>query len=179
MPIGEALETIEFSVLGEPSPEGSTRAFYIKKINKAVVTHSNQSNLEAWRNRVATEAQRALEGSSWISDSSSAYALDVDFYLTRPPSVQPHKRLHPIVKPDLDKFIRAINDALTGILFSDDCQVVALNITKTYDDNLRPGAHIKAYRYANTCEKPKKIKKEEVSAGPLDEFEGEFEDPRD
>ena len=112
MPIGEPLETIEFSVLGEPSPEGSTRAFYIK----AVVTHSNQSNLEAWRNRVATEAQRALEGSSWISDSSSAYALDVDFYLTRPPSVQPHKRLHPIVKPDLDKFIRAINDALRNLV---------------------------------------------------------------
>ncbi|WP_400259631.1 RusA family crossover junction endodeoxyribonuclease [Candidatus Methanomassiliicoccus intestinalis] len=179
MPIGEPLETLEFSVLGEPSPEGSTRAYYIKKINKTVVTHSNQGSLEAWRNRVATEAQRALEESCWIADSSSAYALDVDFYLTRPASVQPHKRLHPIVKPDLDKFIRAINDALTGILFADDCQVIALNITKTYDDNLRPGAHIKAYRYANTTAKPKKIKKEEVELGPLDEFEEEYEDPRD
>lgn len=35
-------------------------------------------------------------------------------------------------KPDIDKLCRAVLDALTGILYHDDAQVVSLNASKRY-----------------------------------------------
>ena len=157
--LSEPQETISFVVLGAPSPEGSTRAFYIPKLNKTVTTHQNQSALNAWRNRVATEAQNVLMVQDWTSDRSSAYTLHVDFVLPRPPSVPVHRRLRPTVKPDIDKLVRAINDALTGILFPDDCQVVSIQMTKEYEGERRPGAYLRVCRYQNVVDKRKKAKK--------------------
>lgn len=169
----EPLETIAFAVLGEPSPEGSTRSYYIAKLNRTVTTHQNQASLEAWRNRVATEAQRTLEGREWTSDCSSAYALEVDFVLSRPPSVPRHRRLRPTVKPDIDKLVRAVNDALTKILFPDDCQVISVKMTKGYEDDRRPGAYVRVSRYANVEERPRRGRKRKA---PEDEVPF---DPRD
>jgi Holliday junction resolvase RusA-like endonuclease len=169
------VESISFIVLGEPSPEGSTKAFYIPKLNRTVTTHQNQKSLVAWRNRVATEAQRALTGTQWVNDSLSAYTVNVDFVLSRPASVQVHRRLHPIIKPDIDKLARAINDALTGILFYDDSQVVTICCSKDYDDERRPGAHITVSRFINCTEKKKTTRKSKevvASVVPCD-------DPRD
>ena len=148
--LSEPQETISFVVLGAPSPEGSTRAFYIPKLNKTVTTHQNQSALNAWRNRVATEAQNVLMVQDWTSDRSSAYTLPV------------HRRLRPTVKPDIDKLVRAINDALTGILFPDDCQVVSIQMTKEYEGERRPGAYLRVCRYQNVRDKRRKAKKKEV-----------------
>ena len=53
-------DSIDFFVAGEPVPQGSTKAFYIKKLERVVTTHTN-ANTEKWRNRIATEAQRANE----------------------------------------------------------------------------------------------------------------------
>lgn len=172
------LETLAFVVLGEPSPEGSTKAFYIKKLNRTVTTHQNQKSLEAWRNRVATEAQHALENKTWVSDCTSAYEVDVEFVLSRPPSVPEHRRVHPIVKPDIDKLVRAVNDALTGIMFVDDCQVVSMSVSKDYSDERRPGAYIVVSRYANQTEKARKgRKKPPAKLVSLDECP--CDDPRD
>lgn len=180
------METIEFAVLGEPSPEGSTKAFYIPKLNRTVITHQNQKSLEAWRNRVATEAQRMIEDLPWVADGDSAYTVDVEFVLSRPASISAHRRLHPIVKPDIDKLIRAINDALTGILFCDDCQVVSMSVVKDYNDGQRPGAYITVSRYANAVPKPKREKpakpanrgKKKAKAEAAEE-QRSYEDPRD
>jgi len=156
----EPVESISFIVLGEPAPEGSTRAFYIPKAKRTVVTHQNQTELDAWRSRVATEAQNVLNHREWTSDRASAYTVDVDFILPRPPSVPPHRRFHPTVRPDVDKLVRAINDALTGILFPDDCQVVSLRVTKDYDEERRPGAYLQVCRYQNMRDKRRRAKKE-------------------
>lgn len=167
-------ESLSFVVLGEPTPEGSTRAYYIKALDRTVTTHQNKKGLEAWRNRVATEAQRALEGREWKCDSASAYTVNVDFVLSRPASVPEHRRIHPTVKPDIDKLVRAINDALTSILFADDCQVVSMTMTKDYSDERRAGAYITVYRYPNQSERPKKGRKK---VAPADNEP--CEDPRD
>jgi len=168
------VEELSFVVLGEPTPEGSTRAYYIKALDRTVTTHQNKKSLEAWRNRVATEAQRALEGREWKCDSASAYSVSVDFVLSRPASVPEHRRIHPTVKPDIDKLVRAINDALTSILFVDDCQVVSMTMTKDYSDERRAGAYITVYRYPNQCERPKRGRKkaDAIEEEPCD-------DPRD
>lgn len=42
------------------------------------------------------------------------------------------KRTHPSVKPDIDKLQRAILDALSGVAFADDAQVVRAWADKVY-----------------------------------------------
>ena len=159
----EPIESLSFIVLGEPSPEGSTKAFYIKKLNRTVTTHQNQKGLNAWRNRVATEAQHTLDSSPWTCDPISSYTVDIEFVLSRPASIPQHRRIHPTTKPDIDKLVRAINDALTGILFHDDSQVVGITCIKDYDDERRPGAYICVCRYANCKQTCRNVPKERRS----------------
>lgn len=43
-------------------------------------------------------------------------------------------------KPDLDKLTRSIKDALTGVIYNDDSQIVGLHCFKEYGDE--PGVDI-------------------------------------
>ena len=58
-------------------------------------------------------------------------SMTLDFYIKKPDSV-PKKRQHPSVKPDLSKLIRSTEDAMTGILYADDAQVVDIRSRKHY-----------------------------------------------
>ncbi len=56
--------------------------------------------------------------------------MRVSFYLARPASKS--KKAYPTVKPDLDKLVRAVGDALTGICFEDDSAIVHCDARKYY-----------------------------------------------
>lgn len=80
--------------------------------------------------------------------------VEIDLYLTRPPSIKQSKRSHPIVPPDVDKLCRAVNDGLNqgidgkannGRLWGDDSQVVELVARKFYADDRKPGADIRIF----------------------------------
>ena len=45
--------------------------------------------------------------------------------------------LYPIVKPDIDNVAKAILDALNGVVYKDDNQIVELHIKKLYSDEPR------------------------------------------
>lgn len=136
--------TIGFFVAGEPVPQGSTKAFYIKKLERVVTTHTN-ANTEKWRNRIATEAQRAneLRPINFFSDDRRlAYEVTLDFVFTKPKS-QPRKWKMNTKRPDLDKLIRAALDGITNVLIPDDSQVVRITAGKCYGECDRtPGLHI-------------------------------------
>ena len=63
---------------------------------------------------------------------AQAMAVELVFFIPRPKSVSPQKRPRPTAKPDIDKIARAVLDALTGTLYNDDAQVVALYVEKWY-----------------------------------------------
>ncbi|TFG56475.1 MAG: RusA family crossover junction endodeoxyribonuclease, partial [Methanomassiliicoccus sp.] len=128
-------DLIEFFVAGEPVPQGSTKAFYIKKLERVVTTHTN-ANTDKWRQRIATEAQRAneLRPTNFFSDDRrQGYEVTLDFVFTRPKS-QPKKWKMNTKRPDLDKLVRAALDAITNILIPDDSQVVRITAGKCYGD---------------------------------------------
>jgi len=56
-------------------------------------------------------------------------AVDIDARLLRPSS---SKRLWPCVRPDLDNYAKACLDAMNGLCFADDAQVVRLTAQKSY-----------------------------------------------
>jgi crossover junction endodeoxyribonuclease RusA len=131
---------IELRVYGIPAPQGSKSAFV--RGGKAVVveggSRSGRASHVAWRQAVATAAR------DWQATHSQPLldepvALEVTFRMPKPRSV-PKYRLWPRSKPDLDKLIRSILDALSGVLIRDDAVVVQLAAEKCYGDP--PGAQI-------------------------------------
>ena len=41
----------------------------------------------------------------------------------------------PTIKPDADNVVKAIKDALNGVVWFDDCQVTQMEVVKTYSEN--------------------------------------------
>ena len=134
-------EAIQFTVYGLPVAQGS------KKVIGRNVIEMADARLRTWRQDVAGAAKEAMEG-------ASPYIEPVDvrlmFWLPRPQAhfgtgrniekLKPSAPIAPAVHPDLDKLTRAVLDALTGIVFRDDKQVVAMTLSKLYaQDSFNPG----------------------------------------
>lgn len=117
---------IAFTVYGTPIQKGSARAFYVKQIARAVVTSDTRRGLKAWERSIRDAAQG--HAGTLLLDAVDVW---LDFYLPRPKSL-PKKVVHNIKKPDVDKLARAALDALTGVLWKDDSQVVSLIVSKQY-----------------------------------------------
>jgi len=73
--------------------------------------------------------------------------LHVIFYAPRPKGhygsgrnsgvLKHHAPAYPIVKPDVTKLLRAVEDAITGICWRDDAQVVVQHAEKRYGEPAR------------------------------------------
>jgi len=124
---------IQFTVIGIPQPQGSARAFVPKGWNRAVITGANSKN-KPWRQEVSGMADNAMQNLS-IVGKPKPVLVKCDFFFDRPKSQK--KVLHKTTKPDLDKLLRSVLDAMTGIVFEDDSQVVACEITKGFGQPAR------------------------------------------
>lgn len=127
--------SIRFFVYGKPQQQGSARGFVVG--NRAVITSANR-NLKPWRNLVSSEAQkvapaRLMEG---------PIKLGLNFIMPRPKSAPKTRVILPDKRPDLDKLVRGILDALTNVIYHDDSQVTAIMTTKRYDYTQSPGVEI-------------------------------------
>ena len=122
-----------FFVEGTPRPQGSKRS-----LGKGIMVEQSR-HLKPWRERVfwaAKEQQPQL--------LSGPALVNCQFFFHRPKShfgVGKNKdrlKLSAPIYPanrnagDIDKLCRAILDALTGICFEDDSQVVALKASKQF-----------------------------------------------
>lgn len=145
---GEADDEIRFFVAGDPQPKGSTRSFYVKKIERVVTTTTNK-NTKQWQLRIATEAQHANESrrlSFFRPDKDFGYEVEALFLFSRPKSLS--KKIKANTKrPDLDKLVRALLDGLADILLPDDSQVIGIKAAKRYiEPGETPGAEIRLRR---------------------------------
>ena len=113
---------IEFTVPGLPQPKGSMKALTTR------VVVSNNPALKPWTLSAQWLAKEAMMNRDrfW-----GAVAVDVVAVFERPKTL-PKRITAKITKPDVDKLARAVLDAMTGIVFLDDAQVVTLLIQKTF-----------------------------------------------
>lgn len=118
---------VKFIVYGRPQPQGSVRAFTPKGWNRPVLTSDNKK-LKSWRIDIA--AIVANTAAIPLVLRPAGVRIDIQFYFTRPASAK--KREFPSVKPDVDKLCRGVLDALTGLVFEDDSQVVQIVASKWY-----------------------------------------------
>jgi Holliday junction resolvase RusA-like endonuclease len=129
-------ESITISVSGTPQPAGSKRAFAHRTTGRIVVTDANAKS-RLWKTNVA---QHAIAVMRTTEPLTGPLHLHIDFYMPRPQyhygkhGVKPTAPCQPTSRPDLTKLIRGTEDALTGICWHDDAQIVEQTATKTYGD---------------------------------------------
>lgn len=79
-----------------------------------------------------------------IDPTPKPVAIDVVFYRPIQKSISKIERQRrllgqslPTVKPDIDNYVKAILDALNGVAFKDDSQIIKLKAKKLYSENPR------------------------------------------
>lgn len=120
------MREIRFTVLGRALPQGSKNAF--KAGNRVVLVEASKG-LKPWRSVVALEAKLTMDEVQDQSLIEGAVAVEILFQFVPGKTV---KRKEMTTKPDVDKLSRAILDALTGVCWKDDSQVVELRVRKQY-----------------------------------------------
>lgn len=136
---------LSFFVPGLPISQGSMRLVG-RRTGRARVVHDKGAALVAWRRLVARAARQSTRQSF---AHQAPVELALTFVLPRPSTV---RRAEPATRPDLDKLIRAVLDAATGVLWVDDGQVVGIVARKVYEPRggswatylAEPGVHVRA-----------------------------------
>ena len=119
---------LAFTVDGIPAPQGSKNQF------------GGEANprTRPWRAAVAAEAARAT-GSQPLLDGP--LAITVTFTFPRPKAhyrkagLKPDAPIYHATRPDTDKLVRAIGNALTGVAIRDDSQLAVVRACKVYGEH--------------------------------------------
>ena len=128
---------LSFVVPGPPVPKARPRTV---QNNGKTVTYTPEpvTRYENWIRLCAREVLDRNGGTML----HGPLRLEVTFYLRRPAS-RPKKYRYPDRRPDVENLVKSVMDALTGLLWVDDAQVVTLNAQKRYGE---PRAEITVYR---------------------------------
>ena len=148
-------QTVAFFVPGVPKPGGSKRVFINPRTHRPIVTDDAGQGNRDWKAAVKDFASRAhatapLEG---------PLRLEIVFQVLRPKGhfgsgrnaaqLRTSAPRFPTVKPDVTKLLRSTEDALTGILWRDDAQVVEQLARKVYAETT--GADVRVVTLADVA----------------------------
>lgn len=119
---------VTFRVDGKSATKGSTRGVIA---GDRVITKADNPRLHQWSETVAWSARAAK-----VKRIAKPGAVGVRVLLAfaRPKSKPVESFPFCVDPPDVDKCVRAAFDALTGIAYDDDAQVVHQSVDKFYDD---------------------------------------------
>ena len=125
------MEEVNFIIPGKPIGKGRPRF---------------AKSGHCWTPSKTVMYEQGIKQAYWMKYGARMYAADkalaveIVLYYTRPKSMTKKNQLlaqqgllRPIVKPDVDNVIKAILDALNGMAFEDDRQIVQVTCEKWYD----------------------------------------------
>jgi len=130
---------IEFMVPGRAKPQGSMKFATSKSTGKPFPIKN--AKLENWRALVAVTADAAMK---WTPPFDGGVVVRLRFYFKRPKKHYRTGRYSNIIRddapsklehfqtPDIDKLIRGVLDALTGVVYHDDAQVREVHARKMW-----------------------------------------------
>lgn len=144
------LIAIRFFVPGTPEKKGSSKGFgFIRKSGPRAgsigvnITNDAGPKAKTWAALVSSFASTAMAGRAPLD---GPVRVEIVFHLLRPKGhfgkrgLKPSAPKYPAVKPDGDKMVRCAWDALSGVVFCDDRQVVEWPGGKVYAVDGRVGA---------------------------------------
>lgn len=147
---------LRVEVLGTPVPQGSIRS--LGKGRPSV--HANADRLLPWRERVQSAIEAAIrERVRWPNlggpfPLTGPVAIDATFTMPKPKSAPKKRRTFPITRPDGDKLLRAIGDALQAAgAVKDDSQIIQYFCRKVFPNEAPqsqpvPGLYLFVYTVA-------------------------------
>lgn len=113
-----------------PVPQGSIEFKGMRKTKDGrsipIMVHRNSHELEKWREAVGWAAKAV-----GVIEASASQPIAIECLFRRPRAASNHGT-YPVMPPDLDRLLRAIGDALKGIAYVDDGQVVDWHGSKEY-----------------------------------------------
>ena len=125
--------TVAFFVAGKPIPQGSKT---IAKRGNKVWLRDVSTKLKPWRKAIGNVAQ-----TFFTDPSDKPQHVHTEFVMPRPKAMR--LTLPMVQRPDGDKLTRAVWDALTGIAFVDDSQIVSWSgVKRRAEIGEKPGVHI-------------------------------------
>nr|DAI20088.1 MAG TPA: Endodeoxyribonuclease RusA [Caudoviricetes sp.] len=126
------MNRIEFTINGECVPKARPR---FSKFGHVYTTPKTR----AYENIVKSTAI-----DNRVPCITTALRVELIIYKSIPKSFSKKKRelanegkIYPVVKPDIDNYVKAILDGLNGVLFVDDKQIVDFRAVKRYSDSPR------------------------------------------
>jgi len=141
---------LDIFVPGTPVAKGSKSAFYSKNLGRSVLYETNAERQKPWASLIALTAKEAIDG----GPVDGPVSIDIEFGMPRPKNHFRTGKFAALLKdgapayhtkaPDLDKLVRCVLDALTGVAWHDDSQVRHIIASKVYSK--AEGAAIKVFR---------------------------------
>lgn len=139
---------LEFTAYGVAKPAGSKTAYAFKRKNGSLGASVVDAckTTKPWQAVVSSAAQDAMinlsDDAAFIFDA--ALIASFRFYVPRPKShynskgeLKANAPAFVTKKPDVLKLARAVEDAMTGIVYRDDSQIVQEHLFKSYGEPAR------------------------------------------
>lgn len=133
--------TVSFTVYGIAAPAGS-KTTGVSNAGKRFVRDSNPAS-QHWKTEVAAAAGKAMEANN-ISLMEGPLQMVLSFYRPRPKGhygaqmrVKDSAPSYPTTRPDASKLTRAVEDAMSSIVYRDDSQIVHQQVSKNWGEPAR------------------------------------------
>lgn len=126
---------VQIMVRGLPAPQGSKRAYVNRYTGRAALVESSAA-VKPWR----ADVRAAMDYEWCYQPLEGPVSLRLRFAFHRPKGhtgkrgLLPSAPEHKVTKPDLDKLVRSTLDAMTGVVFRDDSQVISLTAWKGWTE---------------------------------------------
>lgn len=142
LPPAEPVFSLKITVPGDPVPKGRHRARIVQPRHKPAFIHFYQdSETEKYENHIAMLANIVMGGRGVLL---GPLELRIIAYVPIPKSWSEKMKqrcvdgvMRPVTRPDGDNYEKAALDALNGIVYKDDAQIVEMRWSKRYDHNPR------------------------------------------
>lgn len=138
------MKSINFVVPGEPTAQGRPRFSTAGGFVKAYDPEKSRN----YKTFVKCLAKEAAEKQGWEFTEKPLF-VRIIAVLSIPASKSKKfkQRVNdglefPTKKPDVDNIFKTVTDAMSGILYKDDKQIVFANIAKTYGEQPRVEVHL-------------------------------------
>lgn len=129
-------KTAYFVIDGKPQGKARARTFYNPKLGR--VQSMTPENTVLYENQIKAE-YNAQANVKWLN--KEPLAMYITAYYPIPKSTTKKDRqlicsgkLYPTKKPDADNVAKVICDALNGVAYGDDTQIIKLSILKAYTE---------------------------------------------
>jgi Holliday junction resolvase RusA-like endonuclease len=125
--IDPGTQPISATILVEPVAKGRPRVSVVNG-NARAYTPKKTANAET---AIAYDIRHQMPNVPDIFFTSTPIKLTAIFYRPRPKHL-PKRVTMPVTKPDLDNYVKLLEDALNGYAFRDDSQITTMTVTKRF-----------------------------------------------